>query len=365
MNEMKTVVTITPLKVEADSRTFKQATSMRRFGFFSVVIEGEASKFTEDDLSFDLRSMRRLTSNTYRLLSKTLIDEHLLVRTRRVVKMTSKILPNSLKDFLKFILFTVHYLYRAGLRPLYFIPRASLYYLHAPYLFPAIFFTSKFYRVPFIYDAHDFYIQIEDDHERSPFEHRWIDPFYKKIEEICIRHAVAVVTVSEGIAHLIRETFHVQPIVIRSCEDLRLEKPLTKSLRDILSLSPSDFLLVSIGHAKQGMAIRECIEAIAMLPSNVHLAFVGKNYEPFWEMICNNGLEGRIHLVQPVKPFEVISFVKSADATIILYYARSVNYAFSLPNKLFQSISAELPVLYSELPEIKRLAETYELGIRS
>jgi glycosyltransferase involved in cell wall biosynthesis len=134
-------------------------------------------------------------------------------------------------------------------------------------------------------------------------------------------------------------------------------------LRDILKISLDDFLLVSIGQAKKGMAVCECLEAMTILPRHVLLALVGRNQEQHLEMIRHYGLEERVHVVQPMKPFEVISFVKSADAAIILYYPRSVNYEFCLPNGFFQSVSAELPLLYPELPEIKNLAETYQLGI--
>jgi glycosyltransferase involved in cell wall biosynthesis len=291
------------------------------------------------------------------------LGESVHFELRTILKKALRILPDPLKEAVEFALFVIHYFYRAVLEPLSSIPRASLYYLHAPYQFPAVWLLSKWYRVPFIYDAHDFYIGIKKNLERTSFERRWIDPFYRKVEEICIRHAAAVVTVSEGIANLIKGAFGVQPVVIRSFQDLRLEKPPAKSLRTVLGLSQSDFLLVSIGQAKKGMAVRECLDAMGMLPSHVHLAFVGGNHEQNAGIISDYGLEGRVHIVQPVKPFEVISFVKSADAALILYYARSVNYEFCLPNGFFQSVSAEIPVLYPELTEIKRLGQAYEIGI--
>jgi glycosyltransferase involved in cell wall biosynthesis len=122
-------------------------------------------------------------------------------------------------------------------------------------------------------------------------------------------------------------------------------------------------LLVTIGQAKKGMALQECFEALAALPPRVHLALVGKNYEEYLGDLQLSELKNRVHLVQPVKPFEVTPFVKSADASLILYYPRSVNYENFLPNGLFQSIAAELPILYPNLSEIKNIAESYKLGI--
>jgi hypothetical protein len=64
-----------------------------------------------------------------------------------------------------------------------------------------------------------------------------------------------------------------------------------------------------------------------------------------------------------VKSNEVVPFIRTADASLILYYPLSANYENCLPNGFFQSIGAELPLLYPQLTEIKKLAEKYKLGI--
>jgi glycosyltransferase involved in cell wall biosynthesis len=118
-----------------------------------------------------------------------------------------------------------------------------------------------------------------------------------------------------------------------------------------------------VGQVKPGQAAAEAVDAMASLPQRVHLAFVGKNTEMYQEMVKQYGLQSRIHLVPPVKQDEVVQFIRGADAAIILYYPLSPNYVHCLPNGFFQSFSAGLPLLYPELPEIKRLAEHYGLGL--
>src|SRR5262249_23075584 len=58
----KVVVSITPLPLRRDSRTFKQAGSVARFGYRSIVVEGQPSGFAVDDLPFQLVSMSGATS---------------------------------------------------------------------------------------------------------------------------------------------------------------------------------------------------------------------------------------------------------------------------------------------------------------
>jgi glycosyltransferase involved in cell wall biosynthesis len=204
---------------------------------------------------------------------------------------------------------------------------------------------------PIIYDAHDFYSDVIPT---------WLG---KRLEAWCIRKAAAVVTVSKGVKKLIQREFGSKALVVRNCHDARLEKTPSKNLREALNLPSDAFLLVTVGQAKPGLAAAEAMEALATLPEKVHLALIGKNTSTYQEIVQRYELRSRVHLVPPVKQDEVVQFIQSADVALILYYPFSSNYINCLPNGFFQSFSAGLPLLYPELPEIKKLAEQHSLGL--
>src|SRR5262245_12780375 len=54
---LKTIVTLTPISVQTDSRTFKQASAVSRFGYHSIGVAARPSRNLGDDLSFDLRTV--------------------------------------------------------------------------------------------------------------------------------------------------------------------------------------------------------------------------------------------------------------------------------------------------------------------
>jgi glycosyltransferase involved in cell wall biosynthesis len=352
----KTIVSITEIKAGADSRSFKIAASFTRFGYTSILVEGSRSRIDSARLPFRLvtvvdpffgtapRSSREVKAST-----------GWIGAVWRVLKRLIVSLP---------LLSLWLYIHRYALIPLRFIPRGALYYLHGYALFPAAYLLSMRDRTPIIYDAHDFYcgIRTADESQLLGFGGRWIEIFNRFVESRLTKKASAVVTVSNGVAHLQQQAFGCQPVVIRNCHDFRLDQSHGSTIRRALHLSSHDFLLVVIGNAKAGMAVAQIVEAISGMPKRTHLAFIGDSYD-IYERVIRGHLRKRIHFVAPRPPDQIVPFIRTADASIVPYYDRSPNYENCLPNGFFQAIAAGLPLLYPKLPEIYSLAKKHKLGI--
>lgn len=59
---------------------------------------------------------------------------------------------------------------------------------------------------------------------------------------------------------------------------------------------------------------------------------------------------------------EVSSAAADADVSLVFTQPKNLSYKFSLPNKLFESIHAGLPVVASALPDVTELVERYAVG---
>ena len=118
------------------------------------------------------------------------------------------------------------------------------------------------------------------------------------------------------------------------------------------------------GNAKPGDTIEEAVAALRLLPERVHLALVGGGHEALRGTRRPSAACGdRVHLLAPVPPTEVASFIATADAAPILYRAWTVNFQHALPNRFFHAVAAGLPVLYPPLAEIAALCSEHELGL--
>lgn len=304
---------------------------MRRFGYTSVVVEGEESAHNAP------LALEGITTHAASSRPETGQGGFAILR---------------------------RYLGRLGWETFRKLPaRADIYHLHAPYQFPAVFLRSLLSQAPYIYDAHDFYTDMEPKDSLGAFQRYLLTPLLRLLERICIRRATAVIMVGSIQAEMYRKAYGVTAVVIRNCHDSRLDTAPQTSIRDACGVDDTVFLAVVIGHAKSGRNTAPLLDALTHLPDSVHIAFLGKGYDHLGKDAVSIGLTKRIHILPPVMPWEVVPFVEGADAALILYTPISPNYRASLPNAFFQSVAAKLPLLYPDLPEIRSLSERYGLGI--
>jgi glycosyltransferase involved in cell wall biosynthesis len=322
------VVSVTPIAVIRDTRTFKEAASYARLGYRSIVIECEESDVDRNDLPFELRTVR------LRLRPSATTGRRPL-GWRSLGQVEARLIA-----------------------PLRLLPRAAVYHLHEFSRFPAIAIAKVMHGSRVIYDAHDFY-QAEFEGLQRPV----IARAAAALEAVCVAASDAVVTVGEGVAALYAERFGVTPVVLRNSHDERLDRRPKERLREAVGVREEDFLIVTVGMHKREVPIDAALRALSILPERVHWAWVGDGYDDERARVHELGLDERAHFVGAVKPFEVVPFIASADVAAILYQPFSSNFENALPNKFFQAVAAGLPILVPPLAELRRLALDRGLGI--
>jgi glycosyltransferase involved in cell wall biosynthesis len=355
---MSRVVTLTPLAVDQDSRAVKQAASMSRLGYDSVVVEFLRS---EDGAGLPFRLCAVATPEL------TGAVRALPARRRRLPDGGGPPPPRRkgglielLRTLNRLRAFVLAFFRRFGWDTLRATPDGQLYYLHSYLQFPAVYLRCRKRRLPFIYDARDFYPSFAS---HATFEERMESRFREWVEAACVKHAAEVVTVSPGVADLIEERYGRRPAVIRNCADLRLDEPAETDVRQAAGLADDDFLIVFVGNAKPGLAFDEALAAIERLPARVQLSFVGAGYEEHEEEVRRRGLGGRVHFLPLVKPIHVTAVIRSADLAAIPYHGLTSSYVHMLPNGFFHAVAAGLPILYPDLPDVRALAAEYDLGL--
>jgi glycosyltransferase involved in cell wall biosynthesis len=343
-----TVVSVTPLRLDADSRTLKEAVSLSRTGMRSIVVERIGSAEAWTDVPIEVISLWPPAGP----VARSAAAEEALPRS-----VWSALRP--LADFAGPLL-TLASINRATAMKL---PPGDLYWVHSVAQLPAVAVVARYRRVPFVYDAHDFYSDSKNN-DGLRWADRWGMWVYERVERAFVRFASERVTVGVGVKELQERHFGRSFEVLHNAHDHRLDRAAQANVREVLGLGDDAFLIVAAGNSKEGTSFEPIFDALAALPEHVHLAFVGRNYEGPSALARERGVDGRVHFLPPVPPAEVKSFIAGADAAAILYWPITSNFLNALPNRLYQAIAAGLPLLYPEtMRAIRALCEEHDVGV--
>lgn len=220
--------------------------------------------------------------------------------------------------------------------------------------------ASRIKRIPLVYDSHEYFTGVPEI-QNKPFV-KWV---WKSIEKRIFPHLKDVFTVNDSIASLYEKDYGKRPLVLRNIP--ALQKPgLLKSREDIGW--PSDKRIVIL----QGTGIniqRGAEEAVeAFLPEyglqNTMLYIIGDGdvIPALKLMVDSKAMSDRVKFM-PRMPAELLQhYTANANLGLTLDKDTNINYRYSLPNKLFDYIHAGIPVLASELTELKRVIDTYKVG---
>jgi glycosyltransferase involved in cell wall biosynthesis len=212
-----------------------------------------------------------------------------------------------------------------------------------------------------IYDSHE--LEIHRNVKRNWFE-RWL---CERMERKHIRRVAAVITVCDSIADYLRDHYRIaRPVVVMNAPEASEPKPGKPDIRHQLGLAADVPLALYVGKVTVGRGIENLVRAMPQLPG-YHVAFLGGVHPPTVdaaEVIARKlGVAERLHMLPPIPPSEVLSYIQTADVSVVPIQNVCLSYYYCLPNKLTESAFAGLPVVVSDFPELRRFVEAAGTGL--
>lgn len=218
--------------------------------------------------------------------------------------------------------------------------------------------------VAVVYDSHELW------RHRNVRSDRWLAPLLETVTEaIGIRRADGVITVSPSIATWLRDTYRLaeEPTLVRNVPVAdALPSRSTGVLRERAGLTEQHRVIAYGGRITSARGIEETIAALPHLDEDVHFVLLGYGERAALDQVraeaARHDVTDRVHLVGAVAPDDVSRSLADGDVAVVHVRPICLSYRYALPNKLFESIRAGLPIAAADLPDMRQVVEDLGVG---
>ena len=172
-----------------------------------------------------------------------------------------------------------------------------------------------------------------------------------------------VFVVSENIADWYCREYNIErPIVVKNAPKVA-ELKKTNHIREKLGIKDDSFIVLYQGGLSKGRGLNFLLEGFKKRDNDkVVIVFMG--YGELEDDIKSSSKEyDNIFFHPAVAPEIVLEYTSSADLGIHMIRNTCLNHYFCLPNKFFEYAMAGLPVIVSNMKEMRELVESYNMGI--
>jgi len=235
---------------------------------------------------------------------------------------------------------------------------ADLYHFHDPELIPVgLWLSLRGKRV--IYDAHeDLPNTFAYKYYIPAFARKTLAWMAGRVETLAVRRFTAVVAATPTIAKRFSE-YNTNTVVVRNFPSLA---ELAHGLA--LPWSERPPLVVYVGSMAPERGFREAVSAISLLPADLkgRLAFAGPVTPEVREEIGRLAGSDRTDLLGLLDRAKVASLLGRARVGLVPLH-RMPNFLNALPVKLFEYMSAGVPVVASDFPLWRQIIEDAGCGL--
>ena len=234
-----------------------------------------------------------------------------------------------------------------------------------PAAFPLL-MIGKLFRKKVIYDSHELYTE-QDEYFNSLINRIW-----RFIEKKILNSFSDVIAVNDSRADIMKSEYGLwrRPQVIGNYPEEYLElKNKTSYFLDYIRNKTGAVdgkIVLYQGGLDENRSLKALIEAFNFVMDGVYLILMGPetsnglNYEA---IIKKNHLNSRVFIHPAVKSSELLNLVSSADLGVVIYKNNCRNNFLCAPNKIFEYIASDIPIIGSDLPEISKVVNSNKIGL--
>lgn len=242
-------------------------------------------------------------------------------------------------------------------------------YIHAHdliALISAVKYKKKYPDVTLVWDAHELYKYV-------PYATKYEKKLMAGIIADACGYIDKFITISESFRDIYKKEYPELPdatIIMNATKFAPIETNQKSPLRSKANITESQKILLFQGGLSQDRGIEALVESAKDLPESWSIVFMGwGKLESLVKEEADKMNKARakdrpaIRVIPPAKQEELQSYSAGATVGIIPYENTNLNHLYCTPNKLWEYPNAGIPVVATDLVEIRKIVEEWDTGI--
>lgn len=213
------------------------------------------------------------------------------------------------------------------------------------------FLISRLQNKKLVYDSHELFTEVPELINRPKTQKVWL-----KIENAIIPKLTNCYTVCQSISDYYNDKYNTRFKVIKNL-------PIKSEFSEKKTVKNEDKKIIYQGALNLGRGIELMIQSMQYL-DNTQFIIVGDGdiSKKLKQQVEELKLQNKVQFLGRKSPEELKKITLQATIGISFEEDLGLNYRYALPNKIFDYIHAEIPILVSDLPEMKRVIIDYSVG---
>ena len=204
-----------------------------------------------------------------------------------------------------------------------------------------------------VFDSHELFSEIPELVNKQRVKKVWLF-----LEKTIIPKLQNVITVSDSIKNHYHNLYGISAIVIRNIP--KIEHINQKNFE--IDAEEKKVILYQ-GSVNIGRGIELMIDTMALLDEYLFIVIGdGDILEQLKEKVSNLSLHNKVKFLGKKTPEELKELTPNATIGMSLEEDLGLNYRYALPNKIFDYLHANVPVIVADLPEMRSLIKKHPIG---
>ena len=232
---------------------------------------------------------------------------------------------------------------------------------------PAAWLAARLRRKRLVMDSHEIFPEVPELVGRDGVKRVW-----QLIERCLMPRCDANLTVCQSVADHYKRTLGIDMVVVRNMSSLTPgPSPAGEGGGCRIHCTPlshgrgagGEALLLYQGAVNLGRGIDWAIDALGRLVRcRLVVAGVGDLYDQMRAYAASKPWADRIEFLGRLEPDALAALTPQADVGLVMLQDLGLNYRCALPNRVGDFIAAGVPMVVSDMPEMRRVIDAYAIG---